>query len=246
MKKVMKAIAAIMLMTAVVSIVGCKKTDDSNNGGDNNGGNGGNSLNNHEYVDLGLPSGLLWATCNVGAETPEDYGDYFSWGENWTKDYYSWSSYQYGNSDTGRYLLTKYCNNSSYGYNGYTDDLTILLPEDDAATANWGNGWRMPTYDECMELRDNTTHTWTTQNGVNGLLYTATNGNSLFLPAAGIRGSDVLFDAAIGGTYWSSSLDTRYPDGAWCFDFYSDSYRIVGSGRYNGVTVRPVCSSRQN
>ena len=128
----------------------------------------------HEYVDLGLPSGLLWATCNVGAETPEEYGDYFAWGETTPKDNYSWGTYQYGDGST----ITKYTG---------SDGLTTLLPEDDAATANWGNDWRMPTHDEWVELYQNTTMTWTQQNGVNGRLFTADNGNSLFLPAAGYR-----------------------------------------------------------
>ena len=137
----------------------------------------------HAYVDLGLPSGLLWAACNVGANAPEEYGDYFAWGETQPKDVYNWSTYQYcmGSNNT----LTKYCTDPNYGYNGFTDNLTILLPEDDAATANWGNGWRMPTKEEWQELLDNTTVTWTQQNGVNGRLFTGSNGNSLFLPAAG-------------------------------------------------------------
>lgn len=120
----------------------------------------------HEYVDLGLPSGTLWATCNVGANAPEEYGDYFAWGEIQPKDYYDESTYQYciGSYNT----LTKYCNNSSYGYNGFTDNLTTLQPEDDAATANWGAGWRMPTKGEWEELYNNTTCTWTTQNNVSG------------------------------------------------------------------------------
>ena len=124
----------------------------------------------HEYVDLGLPSGTLWATYNVGANSPEEYGDYFAWGETQPKDTYTWSTYQYANggSPWGNPNLTKYCANSQYGYNGYVDDLTILLPEDDAATANWGSNWRMPTQEEWWELGSNTTHTWTTQNGVNG------------------------------------------------------------------------------
>ena len=105
------------------------------------------------WVDLGLPSGTLWATCNVGANAPEEYGDYFAWGETQSKDYYYWDTYQYcmGSSAT----MTKYCNKSNYGYNGFTDNLTTLLPEDDAATANWGTDWRMPTRDEWDELFQN-------------------------------------------------------------------------------------------
>ena len=198
----------------------------------------------HEYVDLGLPSGLLWATCNVGADNPEDYGDYFAWGETQPKDTYNWSTYQYCNG--GYNTLTKYCNNSSCGYNGFTDNLTTLLPEDDAATANWGSDWRMPTKEEWQELYSNTTVTWTTQNGVNGRLFTTSNGNCLFLPAAGCRSNSSLYNAGSYGYYWSSSLYTGDPVSAWYFYFDSDYYYMNGSYRYYGLSVRPVCSSRQN
>ena len=208
---------------------------------------------NHAYVDLGLPSGLLWATCNLGADNPEDYGDYFAWGETTTKSTYNWSTYQYCNG--GFYAewddfefypyLTKYCDNSDYGYNGFTDNLTTLLPEDDAATANWGGDWRMPTDEEWQELYNNTTVTWTTQNGVNGRLFTASNGNSLFLPAAGYRYNSSLYNAGSLGNYWSSSLtDGTYS--AWFLSFYSGSYSLYGWWRYRGLSVRPVRSSGQN
>ncbi|MBO7616100.1 MAG: leucine-rich repeat protein [Bacteroidales bacterium] len=194
----------------------------------------------HGYVDLGLPSGLLWATCNVGADSPEDYGDYFAWGETTPKDYYDWDTYQYcmGSYNT----MTKYCNNASYGYNGFTDNLTTLLPEDDAATANWGSGWRMPTKEEWQELLDNTAVTWTQQGGVNGRLFTASNGNSLFLPAAGYRWNDVLSNVGYSGDYWSSSLYTGRPNFAWDFYFVSDYCGMYGDTRDNGFTVRPVRS----
>ena len=199
----------------------------------------------HEYIDLGLPSGLLWATCNVGADSPEEYGDYFAWGETTTKSDYSWSTYQYNNGSS--YNLTKYCNDPEYGYNGFTDNLTTLLPEDDAATANWGSGWRMPTKAELEELRDNTTVIWTTQNGVGGHLFTASNGNSLFLPAAGYYLGSSLFEAGDEGHYWSSSLYTDYPGSAWSLYFYSNHDFIGGYfDRHCGQSVRPVRSSRQN
>ena len=193
---------------------------------------------NHEYVDLGLPSGTLWATCNVGADNPEDYGDYFAWGETQPKSVYNWSTYQYcmGSNNT----LTKYCNKSIYGYNGFTDNLTTLLPEDDAAAANWGGNWRMPTKEEFQELYNNTTVTWTQQNGVNGRLFTASNGNSLFLPAAGDRWDDELHNAGYVGLYWSSSLYSDYPIFAWRFGFNSDNYYMGNRNRYGGLTVRPV------
>ena len=204
----------------------------------------GTALHEDDYIDLGLPSGLLWATCNVGAEAPEDYGDYFAWDETQPKDTYNWSTYQYCNGSKN--TLTKYCNNSSYGYEGFTDDLTTLLPEDDAATANWGPDWRMPTFEEWQELYNNTTVTWTTQNGVNGRLFTAANGNSLFLPAAGYRSNSGLFYAGSYGFYWSSSLYTGYPYYAWGFGFGSDNYEMGNSGRYSGQSVRPVRSASQN
>ena len=192
----------------------------------------------HEYVDLGLPSGLLWATCNVGADSPEHYGgDYFAWGETQPKVIYNWSSYQY--CDGSYKTLTKYCSNSNYGYNGFTDNLTTLLPVDDAATAKWGSDWRMPTKEEWQELVDNTPHTWTTQNGVIGLLFTATNGNSLFLPAAGCYTGDVFVDNLY--CYWSSSLYTAIPTGAWGFEFDSDYYFVSSfSTRETGQPVRAV------
>ena len=196
-------------------------------------------------VDLDLPSGLLWATCNVGADVPEDYGDYFAWGETQPKTSYTWNNYQYCNGSYN--TLTKYCNKSNYGYNGFTDNLTTLLPEDDAATANWGNGWRMPTQAEFQELLDNTTVTWTTQNGVKGRLFTASNGNSLFLPAAGYRGNSSLNDAGSYGYYWSSSLYTGNPSHEWHLRFYSGYYHMTWEfNRYRGLPVRAVHSSGQN
>ena len=200
----------------------------------------------HAYVDLGLPSGLLWATCNVGADTPEGYGNYFAWGETTPKDTYNWSTYQYANGTSWQDpQLTKYCSKSNYGYNGFTDNLTTLLPEDDAATANWGSDWRMPTREEWRELYQNTTHTWTTQNGVNGRLFTASNGNSLFLPAAGYRDGSSLSIAGSYGNYWSSSLDSDVPSLARYFQF-TGGYNMYSYVRYYGLSVRPVCSARQN
>ena len=193
-------------------------------------------------VDLGLPSGTLWATYNVGATSPEDYGDYFAWGETQPKDFYNWNTYQYCNGSNS--TLTKYCSNSSCGYNGFTDNLTTLLPEDDAATANWGTGWRMPTQAEWQELLDNTTQTWTTQNGVNGRLFTAANGNSLFLPAAGYRSNSSLNYASSRGYYWSSSLFSDNPNGAWHFWFVSDGYYMSYDSRGSGRSVRPVRSAQ--
>jgi len=198
----------------------------------------------HTYVDLGLPSGLLWATCNLGAETPEEYGDYFAWGETQPKDNFSWTNYQYcmGSFNT----LTKYCNNPDIGYNGFIDDLTTLLPEDDAATANWGDDWRMPTEEEWQELYQNTTVTWTMRNGVRGRLFTAENGNSIFMPASGYCNESLPEAAGIIGDYWTSSLDTDYPSGALSFFFNSSNYYISFCNRLYGRNVRAVRSGVQS
>jgi hypothetical protein len=196
-----------------------------------------------DWVDLGLPSGLLWATRNVGASSPEDYGDYFAWAETQPKSYYDWSTYQYTCNDS-RKGLTKYCTNSSFGCNGFIDNLTILQPGDDAATANYGG--RMPTKEEWQELNNYCTSVWTTQNGVNGRRFTGPNGNTLFLPAAGRRWHDGLGYAGDYGCFWSSSLHTGYPDGAWSFDFGSGGTYVYSSNRYDGRSVRAVRSARQN
>ena len=196
----------------------------------------------HEYVDLGLPSGILWATCNVGADVPEEYGDYFAWAETQPKSIYNWNTYVYCN---GTYVtLTKYCINPRYGYNGYEDLLLFLLPEDDAATANWGYGWRMPTRTEWKELYENTTQTWITQNGVNGRLFTAANGNSIFLPAAGYRHDGNHYYAGNSSFYWASNLDLSCPSNAWYFCFDSSCYYLESFYRRYGISVRPVRSSR--
>ncbi len=186
----------------------------------------------HDYVDLGLPSGTLWATCNVGADAPEDYGDYFAWGEITPKDIYSWDNYKYCNGSSS--TLTKYTGSAG-------DGLSTLLSEDDAATANWGRNWRMPTYDEWEELYNNTTVTWTQQNGVNGRLFSAANGNSLFLPAAGTRDEGSLYLAGYMGRYWSSSLYAAQSK-AWFFYFRSGDYDygVYYGDRYEGRSVRPV------
>ena len=196
-----------------------------------------NTTNDHEYVDLGLS--VKWATCNVGASKPEEYGDYFAWGETQPKDYYEWSTYKWcnGSYDT----QTKYCTDSDYGT---VDNKTTLDLSDDAARANWGGSWRMPTTEEQQELIKNCTWTWTTQNGVNGYKVTSKkNGNSIFLPAAGYRSSSGLHIAGSGGFYWSSSLytDYHYPSNAYGLGFVSDCMYWDDIFRYYGQSVRPVC-----
>jgi uncharacterized protein (TIGR02145 family) len=208
------------------------------------GGSGNGNANGHAYVDLGLPSGTLWATCNVGATTPEGYGNYYAWGETTTKSTYNWSTYRYCNGSST--TLTKYCSSSTYGNNGFTDNLTTLQLSDDAARANWGGDWRMPTKAEWEELKNNTTVTWTTQNGVYGRKFTASNGNSLFLPAAGCRNDGSLYYAGSSGYYWSSSLDTDNPSYAWGLTFSSGYCYMDYYSRYCGQSVRAVLSASKN
>ena len=195
-----------------------------------------------QAVDLGLPSGLKWASCNVGATTPEGYGNYYAWGETETKDDYSWATYKHANGAEDK--LTKYCYNASYGNNGFTDNKIVLEPADDAATANWGEEWRMPTDAEWTELRKQCTWTWTTQNGINGYLVTSkTNSNSIFLPAAGYRSDTDLFNAGSDGYYWSSSLNENSPDNAWYVSFLSGYVDRFYDYRGDGFPVRPVQES---
>ena len=208
------------------------------------GGNNTSTYNGHEYVDLGLPSGTLWATCNVGATTPEGYGYYFAWGATKPKTTCDWDTYMYAKG--GNDELTKYCSSFKYGHNGFTDNLTVLQPGDDAATANWGIGWCMPTKEQWEELYKNTEHTWKAWNGVNGCLFKGKNGAVLFLPAAGYRWDDELDSVGNYGLYWSSSLYTDNPDNAWGFDFNSDDYGMDYYDHLNGRSVRAVRSARQN
>lgn len=243
MNKVMKALAAIMLVMAMLFVVGCTKPDDPNSGGNNNAGNDSGSINGHAYVNLGLPSGTLWATCNVGANSPEEFGDYFAWGETQPKMSYDWSTYKWCNSNYNQ--LTKYCNSIRYGYNGFTDNLTALRVGDDAAVQNMAGGWQMPSVDQWNELLRNTTQTWTTLNGVKGFLITATNGQSIFLPAAGCRYFNILNDVGFFGRYWSSSLYTDGASSGWYFYFNSMRYSGMDDfDRCDGISVRAVCSSR--
>ena len=233
------------------------RLQESQSSGGGSNGDSGNTGNEHEYVDLGLPSGTLWATCNVGAEKPEDYGDYFAWGETKPKSVYTWDTYKWCNGLTDKNsdvckTITKYCANSYFGYNGFTDNKTELEAADDAATANWGSGWQMPTLDQIKELYKGgyTTTEWTTQNDVNGRKITSkSNGNSIFLPAAGYisRPDNVVgVYGSASGHYWSRSLSSSYSDSGCLLhfgpphdDYPSDIYWSHGY-RYGGMSVRPV------
>ncbi len=193
------------------------------------------------YVDLGLTSGTLWATMNVGAERPEDFGTYFAWGETTTKTIYDWASYTYaaGEADSNP-QFTKYCNDASLGNNGFTDELTVLQAGDDAATAILGENWRMPTYDEILELTSECQYSYTTQNGVYGIIVTGPNSNTIFIPAAGGRQFENEVWEEGSGSYWASSLDTNSPTDAQGFYFESNGFGPISIMRRYGLPIRPV------
>ncbi len=194
--------------------------------GKDNPGEGAGMEAGREVIDLGLPSGTKWATCNVGASKPEEYGGYYAWGETEEKELYNKSTYKY------------------YQYGSYVNiGSDISGTEYDVAHVKWGGNWCMPTVDDIKELLDNCTSEWTTLNGVNGTKFTSKiNGNSIFLPAAGYRWLDGLIDAGEYGDYWSSTQYPDYSDDAYDLNFYSgDAY--WGSDYYTrlgGRSVRPV------
>ncbi len=199
--------------------------------------------NGHEWVNLGLPSGLLWAVCNVGANTSEDYGFYFAWGEITTRGAYgSAEEYKWCElfSENLTERLTKYNTIGSYGI---VDNKTVLDLSDDAAHTNWGGSWRMPSPEEWNELQNNRTWTFTRQNDVTGYKVTSIkNGNSIFLPAAGYKNNNSIFQDKRRGLYWSSSICESDPRNAWFLFFDASTIGCYGKfERWSGITVRPVC-----
>ena len=197
----------------------------------------------YDYVDLGLPSGLMWATCNVGADKPTEYGAYFAWGETSPKSTYSESTYKWSTADENGWIvdLLKYNVNSDYGMKDYK---TQLDAEDDAATANWGKDWRMPTVNELKELLDGCTWKWTDSfngSGVAGKVGTSKyNGSIIFLPAAGTSYDDFP-NSYVGssGYYWSSNINDQ---SQYAHDLYiiKENINCFYSNRYQGQSVRAV------
>ncbi len=245
---------------SLVAFMSCE--DDKENASSNGGSSVSKSgtENGHDYVDLGLTSGTRWATCNVGASKPQDYGNYYAWGETTTKSTYSESTYKFGSIAE----LTKYCNDSDRGKDGYTDSKTTLDLEDDAAYVNWGGKWRMPTKAQQEELSDECYWVWTSSynnsNVAGYIVYKAKSSSDkgeyvrrggtpsssyslsdahIFLPDAGYRDEDGLNAGSCN--CWSSSLYTDYPDFAYCTA--SDCYGMSQIGwpsRYYGLPVRAV------
>ena len=183
------------------------------------------SKQTHQAIDLGLPSGTKWASCNVGANKPEEYGDYYAWGETTTKIEYTKDNYLY------------------YKNGKYVDiGADISGTQYDVARAKWGGKWRMPTKDDVDELLVNSTYEWTTLNGVEGGRFTGPNGNSIFLPAAGCFWGDMLAIAGENGHYWSSTLGSVRSDFANYLNFFSgrELWYYDYRSRDNGLSVRPV------
>ncbi len=189
--------------------------------------------NGHAYVDLGLS--VRWATMNVGANAPEECGDYFAWGETQPKEEYNWSTYKWceGNYDT----QTKYCTDSYYGT---VDNKTILDLEDDAANVNWGGSWRMPTKKELQELLEDCTWTKVVQNDHNCYMVTGPNGNTIILPAAGVFDDTIIEEYNTMGCYWSSSVSEDSSSNAYYLYFSSGEVDWDGLERFYGLSIRPV------
>lgn len=195
----------------------------------------------HEFVDLGLR--VKWATCNVGADRPEDYGDYYAWGEVESKVNYDWDNYRFNLSDgkDGNVNLNKYntkCENSAF------DNETKLAPEDDVAHLKWGDNWRIPTKEDFEELISNCSWKSVRIRKVWGYkvssLKEGYTDHSIFLPAVGYRGSSSPYCVGYG-CYWSSSLNTSNPECAWLIDLYSNKFFLEEDERYYGFAIRPVC-----
>ena len=209
---------------------------DDNGGDDNGGGNGGDdndgddeptsgTINGHEWVDLGLPSGLKWATCNVGANSPEEYGDYYGWGKTETES----------TSANATYGLSI----SQLQSQGYIDGSGDLAPSHDAAAVNWGGSWRMPTSTEFQELIDHCEWELTQINDITGLSVIGTNGNYIFIPTAGYCVGTNIYHSGYMANYWSSTVY----DNTICayeFKYYRCNESLDDTSRGDGLTVRPV------
>ena len=269
----MKKIIYLLMSLSLVAFASCSDDDkDSNNANGNVSAVSvykSGTQDGHDYVDLGLTSGTKWATANVGASKAQDYGNYYAWGETSIKETYEtykWGTYKYANGDYNK--LTKYCNDSYYGNNGFTDTKTTLDLSDDAAYVNWGGKWRMPTKTQQDELLNECYWVWTesyNNSNVKGyIVYKAKSSSDkgqkiykdetpsssyklsdahIFLPAAGYRNYGGLGGAGSFGDYWSSSLYTDDPYSAW--HMYFDSDYVYGNfgddRRFYGRSVRAVC-----
>ena len=195
----------------------------------------------HTYVDLGLS--VKWATCNIGANKPEDHGDYFSWGETENKRNNNWETYKY--SESSPKTLLKYCSNPDCAWHELVDSISILEPDDDVAHVLWGANWHIPTRAQIDELITNCTWTKTTHNGVEGYKVTGKKtgytDRSIFLPATGEYNDGKLFNSRTHGYYWSKECGTVTSETAYTLEIYVKGYSREIQPRYKSFAVRPVC-----
>lgn len=199
-----------------------------------------NILNGHEWQDLGLPSHTLWAKTNIGAEAPEERGDYFSWGEVDKKNVFTLEKYKYNQDTEG---FTKYVPkdlSKKYGYNNFGDDKVELTTADDAANVIWGTGWRIPTYDQMKELINCCTWIWSEQNGKKGYRVYGPNGQNIFIPAAGFRTSTKLLGEGTDAYLWFRQLYKPIPNQAWSLYLNETDHYMSCSSRSDGQSIRPV------
>lgn len=229
MKQIRFLSFALFLMAATPLFIACSDDDDSKTDVDTNKAFTECPDANHPHmIDLGLPSGTKWACCNVGAKAPEEYGNYYAWGETQPKSEYNWDTYQY------------------YDGSKSGDDRFVNIGSDiagtvyDAATANWGTPWRMPSRVQFLELKDECSSEWTNQSGVNGYKFTGRNGGTIFLPAAGCRTENgFLSEDSFGGGYWSSTSTAPKASYGLHYDSNGPFWSSVFTRNY-GFTVRPV------
>ena len=263
----MKRIIYLFLSLSLVVSTAC--SDDDNKTIDNGNMSENSSLvicssgmeNSHSYVDLGLPSGTLWAACNVGASTPYENGNYYAWGETSPKTVYDYSSYKFGDA---KHAFTKYCTLESCGKSGFVDNKVVLDLSDDAAHVNWGGKWVMPTEEQLTELYKECYWVWTDsydETDISGyVVYKATKGNKgkvsyhqlkpepsysladihIFIPASGFRCCRSLEGKGVDVGIWSSSLNPIEPSLACFVDNDADNLKNNYGYRYCGQTVRPV------
>ncbi len=188
-------------------------------------------------VDMGLHSGTLWAAANVGGTRPEDFGNYYAWGEVKTKESYSWQNYEHGTE----LALTKYCTQKDCGRQGFQDNLKELQPEDDIVTVAYGEGWCIPTKEDWRELYNNCTWQWTTKGDAYGQLATSNiNGQSLFFPASGYIENRTQVSLNENGYYWASTLDDKSSPVAVEFMVTKNMTHLNAYARFFGQSVRGV------
>ena len=239
-KQILSLVLCVVLMGLVTACKDKKKNNDVTDPTDKQTATTTGTENGHDWIDIGLS--VRWATMNIGATTPEGYGNYYAWGETTSKASYSWDTYTHcihtGASDDG---LTKYCIHSNFGHADFTDGLTQLVATDDAATANWGGKWRMPTLEECKALSDNCTWEWVERGNVKGREITGPNGGKIFLPATGYKSYDAVYYDKQSGTYWSKELSSGNSQKAVDIVFSSSNHEWAYGDRDHGFPVRAVC-----